>query len=248
MSDTPFYLVFGDVHNDTGGFASLEEISAAEGVIVSGDITFAGGVEDALRVLSPLAGMNPNLLAQIGNMDKGVVTRMLEEKGWNLHRSARRLFPGVYALGLGASTPTPFRTPSEYSEEVMAGWLDEAYGRALELFAAERAGVRGDPAGREEGFPEPAGEPVLVLVSHCPPYGTACDRLGGGHPAGSRAVRAFIEERRPDLCVCGHIHEARAEDVLGRTRILNPGPLSGGGYVLVYSDRDREGRLRAEMK
>ncbi|MDR1489314.1 MAG: metallophosphoesterase family protein [Desulfovibrio sp.] len=252
MRDTPFFLAFGDVHNDIGRFAALEEIAAAEGVIVSGDITFAGGVEDALRVLLPLAGMNPNILAQIGNMDKGAVTGMLEEKGWNLHRSARRLFPGVYALGLGASTPTPFRTPSEYPEEVMAGWLDEAYRRGMELFAAERAEIRADPAcaGREEGGPaaRPADEPVFVLVSHCPPYGTACDRLGNGHPAGSRAVRGFIEERQPDLCVCGHIHEARAEDFLGRTRVINPGPLSGGGCVLIYSDKDEEGRLRAEMK
>lgn len=252
MSETPFYIAFGDVHNDIGGLAVLEEIPAAAGVIVSGDITLAGGVEDALRVLLPLAGINPNLLAQIGNMDKGVITRMLEEKGWNLHRSARRLFPGVYAVGLGASTPTPFRTPSEYPEDVMAGWLEEAYGRALELFAAERADLRADPAcvGRAGDRPAPvaADEPVLVLVSHCPPYGTACDRLGDGHPAGSRAVRGFIEERQPDLCVCGHIHEAQAEDFLGRTRIVNPGPLSGGGRVLIYSDKDEKGRLRAEMK
>ncbi|MDR0826604.1 MAG: metallophosphoesterase family protein [Desulfovibrio sp.] len=235
MNNLPFFVAFGDVHNDISKVDAIAELCQAAGIIVSGDLTFAGGTRDALRVLEPLAGRVPRLLAQIGNMDRAEVDAVLEEKGWNLHRKAQRLFPGVYALGLGASPPTPFQTPSEYPEEVMAEWLAEALAEAKDLFAAEK----GDTALGKDA-------PALVLVSHTPPYATVCDRLTSGAAAGSRVVRAFIEKYEPCICVCGHIHEARAEDRLGRTHIVNPGPLSGGGYVLIYPDS--ECGARAELK
>ena len=62
---------------------------------------------------------------------------------------------------------------------------------------------------------------------------------------GSTAVREFIEENQPDICLCGHIHEARAMDRIGRTLVVNPGPLVQGGYVLL---RSNAGTLSAELK
>ena len=50
---------------------------------------------------------------------------------------------------------------------------------------------------------------------------------------GSTAVREFIEEVQPDVCVCGHIHESRGVDRIGRTVVVNPGTLLSGGYVVV---------------
>jgi Icc-related predicted phosphoesterase len=48
---------------------------------------------------------------------------------------------------------------------------------------------------------------------------------------GSIAVRTFIEEKQPLLCVTGHIHESKGQDYIGRTLVLNPGMMKDGGYI-----------------
>ncbi|MDR2603775.1 MAG: metallophosphoesterase family protein [Desulfovibrio sp.] len=241
MAATPFYVVFGDVHGDISLLPRIPDLDRAEGIIISGDITPAGGVPEALRVLEPAARSAARLFAQIGNMDKAEITETLKDRGWNLHAEAVRIFSGVHALGLGACPLTPFHTPSEYPEERLAGWLEEAAAAAEAAFAAERASGPEDAA-----LPE---RPAWVLVSHTPPYGTACDRLKTGGHAGSRAVRDFIEKYRPDVCLCGHIHEARGEDRLGSTQIVNPGPLSSGSYALLLHGAGPDGAaVRAELR
>jgi len=68
------------------------------------------------------------------------------------------------------------------------------------------------------GCPEGA-----VLVSHSPPYGHV-DTSGREH-LGSRAVLETIEEARPRLVACGHIHSCwEQESRVGETRIVNAGP------------------------
>ena len=71
----------------------------------------------------------------------------------------------------------------------------------------------------------PAG---CVLVSHSPPFG-AVDVTSRGERRGSTAVRRAVEEKRPALVVCGHIHECagQSEDIDG-TPVVNAGP---GGVV-----------------
>jgi len=73
------------------------------------------------------------------------------------------------------------------------------------------------------------------MVSHAPPYGTKVDMTGSGLNVGSRSVRKFIESHRPDLVICGHIHEARGHDRVGDTVVINTGPLHKG-FVRVKID------------
>jgi Icc-related predicted phosphoesterase len=64
------------------------------------------------------------------------------------------------------------------------------------------------------GCPEGA-----VLVLHSPPKGHLDDGLG------SEAILAAIEEKRPPLAVCGHIHQCwGGKSRVGGTRLLNLGP------------------------
>ncbi len=58
-------------------------------------------------------------------------------------------------------------------------------------------------------------------------------------------MREFLEENQPDMCLCGHIHEARAIDRIGRTVIANPGALAQGGYLVL---RSNGGRLSVELR
>lgn len=63
-----------------------------------------------------------------------------------------------------------------------------------------------------------------VLVVHSPPKGH-CDQSSAGDHLGSQAIFDAIEAKRPQLAVCGHIHESwGAESEIGPTRVLNLGP------------------------
>ncbi len=67
----------------------------------------------------------------------------------------------------------------------------------------------------------PAG---AVLVVHSPPKGH-CDESGNGMSLGSTAILKAIEEKQPELAVCGHIHEAWGkESKIGPTEVVNLGP------------------------
>ncbi len=117
-------------------------------------------------------------------------------------------------ISYGDSTPTPWDSPREVTEEAYAVRL------------AELVALLDDP-----------GQGVFNL--HVPPYDTqldlapalddelhvkysaAGDMLMG--PVGSHAVRAAIEQAQPLLSLHGHVHESRGRARLGRTLCFNPG-------------------------
>jgi Icc-related predicted phosphoesterase len=73
-------------------------------------------------------------------------------------------------------------------------------------------------AARLEHCPEHA-----VLIVHSPPKGYL-DKAFGKH-LGSRAILRTIEEKRPPLALCGHIHQCQGEEaMIGETRVVNLGP------------------------
>jgi Icc-related predicted phosphoesterase len=204
----PYWLVLGDIHDQPGRLPEIRELSGARGILVSGDLTLDGGVEEAGRVIDRLKSCSGTVLAQFGNMDHPEIDAWLREQGRNLHGEVRELTPGVAVMGVGAATISPFGTPSEYPEEWFAEKLDRMWETAK-------------------------GYEHVILVSHNPPLDTRCDTLDNGLHVGSAAVRAFVEAAQPALCFCGHIHEARGEDRIGRTTIINTGQLSAGGYGLL---------------
>ncbi len=214
------WVVLGDIHDDMSRFNEIPELAHAQGVIITGDMTFDGGVKQAERVLNAAKAKHAHVLAQIGNMDRPEVTGWLKELQCNMHAEVRELAPDVAIMGVGASTFTPFGTPSEFPESRFAEWLEDCWVKARKW--------------RQH-----------VLISHNPPKDTLCDVIDGGVHVGSTAVREFIEENQPEICICGHIHEARAMDRIGRTLVVNPGNFSAGGYVLL---RLQNGQLSVELK
>jgi uncharacterized protein len=59
-----------------------------------------------------------------------------------------------------------------------------------------------------------------VLVVHSPPKGHL-----DGRDLGSEAILRTIEEKRPRVAICGHIHEdGGKDDQIGPTRLYNVGP------------------------
>ncbi|MEM8930840.1 MAG: metallophosphoesterase [Acidobacteriota bacterium] len=67
--------------------------------------------------------------------------------------------------------------------------------------------------------------PVDLLLSHAPPLDCGLDRLIGGKPVGSAAVRRLC--RRARTLACGHIHESAGIAVVDGCLCLNAGGIGG---------------------
>jgi len=199
-------VAIADIHDDLERLGTVsEDLSAADVVLLVGDLTNFGRQTAAARVVRAVQKYNDRVLAVPGNCDYPEVDAYLTREGINLHRRSI-LVEGIAFLGVGGSLPCPGKTPNEYSEENFEAFLQEA-----------AAGL---------GMEVP-----VILVSHQPPRDTVADRIRNGFHVGSESVRAFITEVQPMLCFTGHIHEGRGMDSIGRTKVVNPGPLWMGRYA-----------------
>lgn len=203
-----YWIGFGDIHGQVALIHKIDAAPRARAILIAGDLTNVGGKSAANRVIGEIEKINPRIYAQIGNMDTPEANDFLTEKQINTHANAVDLGYGVGLIGLGYSTPTPFNTPSEASEEQLSQWLTQAHGKA-------------------------AGFDRLIFMTHTPPMDTKTDRISSGQSVGSTTVRRFIENVQPDVCLTGHIHEAKSEDRIGKTRIVNPGLFEEGGYAVI---------------
>jgi uncharacterized protein len=186
-------LIFSDIHNDSRSLEKLIE-TEADYYFAAGDlVSWARGLDK----LGPILARRANQVYVLpGNHEsEHNIADLCRQFGLhNFHGQTMRI-DGVHVAGLGYSSPTPFDTPGEYSEEEMAHRL------------APFAGLK-----------------PLVLVCHAPPRDTALDRMRDGAHAGSTAIREFIERHQPAWFFCGHIHEAEgASDRLGASRGVNVG-------------------------
>ena len=191
----------------------------ADWAVLTGDLTHFGDPPDAFRVVDAVRAHCPHVLAVTGNLDMPWVIDAFRDQGISLHGEGRR-FGSLGIFGCGGSNITPMDTPTELTEEELDATLERAHAAV-------------------------ADAPRRLLICHTPPYDTRLDRLMNGTPVGSPAVRAFIERRRPDVAVVGHIHEGRGVERVGDTLVVNAGPLREGGYVLVTDDGKH---LTAELR
>jgi len=71
----------------------------------------------------------------------------------------------------------------------------------------------------KQGFEKVKHAKKKVMLVHEHPAGSLFEM---GRFPGSKAIRRAIEEFKPDIVLCGHIHEcAGVEEQLGSTRIIN---------------------------
>ncbi len=62
-----------------------------------------------------------------------------------------------------------------------------------------------------------------IMVTHVHPAGGLSERFSEFFP-GSDGVRKAIEMFKPDVLLCGHVHEAEGiEEVIGKTKVFNVG-------------------------
>ncbi len=201
-----------DLHWSGQRSPRLPDPSGFDLVLLAGDLTNFLGPDHARRIVEPLQESGVPVLAVCGNCDLPTVENYFREEEMDLDRRAR-VVDGVKLVGLSGGLPfgdLPYeRTEADYDRV------------AAEAFAAAAA-VDGRPT---------------ILVSHQPPFGTACDIARGLH-VGSRSLRTAIERCQPDLVFSGHIHEAVGADTIGRTQVVNPGPWFQGRSVVIEADPD----------
>ena len=170
-----------------------------------------------------LRGTDIPLVALPGNDDFHEIDEILmRAPHFDFHEMQVCDFKGGYQmLYCGGSTPTPWDTEREYTEE-------QYVSRFAELIPQVRDMSR------------------CIFNVHVPPLGTAldaCPKLDKnlqvvyemGLPAqihaGCQTLTDIIREHQPLLGLHGHIHEGRAKINIGKTICINPGSVYPEGIL-----------------
>lgn len=188
-------LAFSDLHRDLDQAANLVEM-AREADLVIGAGDFASVHEGLEETIAVLSEIEAPTVLVPGNNETDEALRAATA-GWSAATVLHGDGTTIDGVVLfGLGAGVPI-TPWDWSFDLD----DEA---ATEMLA---------PCPSE-----------VVMVLHSPPRGH-CDASAGGDHFGSEALLRAIEEKRPRLAVCGHIHESwGCESRIGETPVHNLGP------------------------
>ncbi len=214
-------LAISDIHNACD---RLRQIAASVGscdvVLLAGDLTHFGSASDAARIVEVVRPIARTVFAVAGNCDDEKIQRELESLNVSLDGRGFEL-DGIGFFGL-SGIPTWRSGMYQFTEEELAERLSR-------------------------GFAEVEHLDARILLAHVPPRDTHLDRTWFGCHVGSIAVREFLDRHSVDLCVCGHIHEARGTQRLNAGTVVNCGPARRGYYALIDFDRRSQGENRVQI-
>lgn len=202
-------LGLGDLH---GGVKWTDELASAahraDAILLCGDITTFGSIEDAGAVVDDIYAYCDTLFAVAGNCDSAAIDHYLMERGISLNGHGMLYKDSIGLCGVSGSNRTPFRTPHEFTDQELSATLNR-------------------------GWEQIKSAAIRIVVHHAPPYRTSCDRMRLGLHVGVRSLRSFCEDEQPELVLCGHIHEARGRDSIRNTIVVNGGMAARGYGTLI---------------
>lgn len=205
-----------DFHGDIKAFqgASFQaEDDHADIVVVCGDITHFGSLCEAKNLLSTLVRLRVPVYFVPGNCDPASMTGV-DFEGVRCIHGVCQIHEDLMFIGVGGSLISPFQTNFELSEKEIEEVLNQ-------------------------GFKQVQSRRWLILVSHNPPNDTKVDVTYSGEHIGSISLRRFIEDKKPSIVFCGHVHESRGIDHICDTIIMNPGSAKDGYYALAdFNEND----------
>lgn len=182
----------------------------ADMIIVSGDITHFGSVQDAIELLLPIVKLQLPVFFVPGNCDPPSLAEINLKDARCIHGSCETYRNMMFA-GIGGGPISPFNTPFEMTEDEIKEVLN-------------RISQKCQP------------KPKRILISHTPPKNTKVDAAFSGEHVGSSSLREYIKDKQPSIVFCGHIHEARGIDRIKNTVIVNPGPARHSQCVVANLD------------
>ena len=198
-------LALTDIH---GSYRIAEDIIrsvSADIVLIGGDLTTVGSVREAEQALKQFLPIANKLFCVAGNMDLPEHDDLFKRLGLSINGRGV-MIDDIGFFGVSGGPHSPLHTPYELSEEEISRRIETGY-----------AGIQQSR--------------IRVFVPHVPPYATKVDIVHAGFHVGSTAVREFIDREKPDAVICGHIHEARGQDAVGKTQIVNCGPAANGYFA-----------------
>lgn len=205
-------LALTDIHGSYSTAAAIIKDEPADVVIIGGDLTTVGTVKEAEEALALFQTGKGRFFCIAGNMDLPQHDKLFEQHGLSLNARGVQV-DDIGFFGVSAAPYSKLHTPYEISEEELS----------LRI---------------QKGYQMIKGASKKVFVPHAPPYGTKLDIIHSGIHVGSTAVREFIEEKQPDVVICGHIHESRGIDSIDKSQIVNCGTASHGNYALITIEQD----------
>lgn len=216
-------LLLSDIHGNVKEIEKLnDEFKSCDAVLFAGDFAECFKTETSKPVLEELCRHHDNIFAVIGNCDDPDFSDELDNADINCEASLN-FFEGLCICGSGGGTVFTGKTPNERTEEDIISDFDILKSETLSN---------------------------LILISHNPPKDT-CDSVNENLHAGNPAFTKLIEEVKPLLVVCGHIHEGKGTGKIGDTLVVNPGCFGENGTYAVAEliKKDGEYTIAAcEMK
>ena len=216
-------IAISDIHGKYIKIIDYLKKNTVDLIILTGDITDFGPHELAEEILNEISSFDIPVLAIPGNCDPINLYESIDNsKAVNIHGKSVTI-KNIGICGFGGSNPTPFNTPLEFDE--------------IEIYNNARTVME-----------EIKNHEITLFVTHAPPLGTKTDLLPSGKHVGSESLRRIIEEFQPSINLCGHIHESRAIDKIGKTSIINPGMLKYGHVCLINIDDSDEDNIKVIPK
>lgn len=222
-------FVISDLHGSSKALKAVLPTAESCGLILfAGDLTDFGGEAEARALLELFGPLKSRLLAVPGNCDKKGARELLESEGLSVEGTSAAK-TGLAVVGSGGSPHWTGLTPYEKPDDELA----------RDLYKGAEA-LESGPGDTPRGLP-------LGVLSHTPPKGSGAD-LSRGSSIGSASLAVALESLTPVLWVCGHIHESPCAAYVGRTLVINPGPLKEGRYAIAELDQDVSGAWRAKAE
>lgn len=267
-----------DLHGRANLYRQLEELLAVETpdlLILGGDMFEDGDIDDPIgtQVRYVDEVFAPRLRAWRQRWPGTIIACILGNHDWQCAADAvarhehdglltlldhRRVWrhDAVAFVGFSYTPPTPYWVkdferldlPDDELPESGGAFWDGAARRVAQARPAEFFRTRPALATKLDSIaavPQP-----WIFVCHAPPVDTCLDRLPHvDYPVGSRAVRRFVERRRPLCALHGHIHESpgltgRFADRVDGVLCVNPGQGRDRLQAVVFDPRDPAATIR----
>jgi Icc-related predicted phosphoesterase len=186
-----------------------------------------------------LDGTGVRILTAPANDDPYYIDQAIAEHGGevfvNVEDQVVELAPGHEMVSTGYTNRTPWDTPREHDEPVIAAHIDQMAAR-LEHPETAIFNLHPPPHGTKLDLAPKLDEHLSVVTSA---GATVMEHVG------STAVAETLDRHQPLLSLHGHIHESAGQIRLGRTTAINPGSEYGEGVLRGALVRVGGGRIHS---
>ncbi|MCX8185275.1 MAG: metallophosphoesterase [Sulfolobales archaeon] len=215
-------LLLSDVHGRVSVLKNIVRSASYDIALVAGDISnYSGG---AYREVLEILSLNiPRSIVVPGNVDPHEIAELDIENISVIHKQIVEV-SGLYVVGIGGGIGFSF-----WGIPYLTDIQIELFIKDIEKTLASRSIT------------------PHVLLTHTPPKASGLDRVYSGEYVGSKKIREFVENHKPVLHVCGHIHEGRGVVRIERTVAVNPGPAMVGYYGIAKISSDKQ-EVTVELK